>query len=125
MSLRPWTGAWSARTLRRPRSPPTREWWRRARCSWPCPVSGPTAFGSWGATIEASAEPVEALSPAGVAVLFADDPVVAKYRDRTAGRVVTFGLSEAADIRGIDVRLAADGCAGFTVMSGSEAADVR
>jgi UDP-N-acetylmuramoyl-tripeptide--D-alanyl-D-alanine ligase len=82
-------------------------------------------FGSWEAIVEASAEPVEAVGPGGVAVLFADDPVVGGYRERTAGRVVTFGLSETADVRGIDVRLAADGCAGFTVLSGSEAADVR
>ena len=36
-------------------------------------------FGSWERIVEASAEPVEALGPDGVAVLNADDPVVAGY----------------------------------------------
>ncbi|MEP7059860.1 MAG: UDP-N-acetylmuramoyl-tripeptide--D-alanyl-D-alanine ligase [Actinomycetota bacterium] len=82
-------------------------------------------FGSWEAIVEASAEPVAALGPTGTAILFADDPVVAGYRQSAAGRVVTFGLTDTADVRGIDVRLAADGCASFTALSGSQAADVR
>ena len=36
-------------------------------------------FGSWEAIVEASAEPVDALPDDGVAILAADDPVVAGY----------------------------------------------
>ena len=82
-------------------------------------------FGSWDAIVEASAEPVEALGAEGVAVLLADDPVVSGYRDRCAGRVVTFGLSAPADVRASSVRLSADGCATFTVVAGDETAEVN
>ena len=50
-------------------------------------------FGSWDRIVEASAEPIEALGPDGVAILNADDAVVAGYAGRTSARVVTFGLS--------------------------------
>ncbi len=42
-------------------------------------------FGSWERIVQASAEPVEALGPDGVAILNADDPVVAGYAGRTLG----------------------------------------
>ena len=42
-------------------------------------------FGSWERIVEASAEPVDALGPDGVAVLNADDPVVAGYARPRAG----------------------------------------
>ena len=82
-------------------------------------------FGSWDAIVEASAEPVEALGTDGVAVLLADDPVVAGYRDRCPGRVVTFGRSESADVRATSVSLAADGCASFAVVAGGETTQVH
>ena len=56
-------------------------------------------FGSWERIVEASAEPIEALGSDGVAILNADDPVVADYAGRTAARVVTFGLAPDADVR--------------------------
>jgi UDP-N-acetylmuramoyl-tripeptide--D-alanyl-D-alanine ligase len=56
-------------------------------------------FGSWEAIVEASAEPVEALGDTGVAVLNADDPVVASYAGRCGAKVVTFGRSTTADVR--------------------------
>ena len=71
-------------------------------------------FGSWDRIVEASAEPVEALGADGVAVLNADDAVVAGYAGRTAGRVVTFGLASDADVRAEDVSLGTDGRASFT-----------
>ena len=48
-------------------------------------------FGSWEAIVEAAAEPVDAVLPDGWAVLNADDPVVAGFRSRCAGSVMTFG----------------------------------
>ena len=72
-------------------------------------------FGSWEAIVESSAEPVEALGPDGVAVLNADDEVVAGYASRSRGRVVTFGVAAGADVRATGVRLGEDGCASFSV----------
>ena len=72
-------------------------------------------FGSWEVIVEASAEPVEALSENGLAVLDADDDVVAGYAARCRGRVVTFGVAATADVRAGDVTLGDDGCASFTL----------
>ncbi len=47
----------------------------------------------------AKRELIEALPPDGVAVLNADDPRVARFRPAHSGRSVTFGFSEAADVR--------------------------
>ena len=47
----------------------------------------------------AKRELIEALPPAGVAVLNADDPRVLKFRDVHPGRSVTFGFSERAEVR--------------------------
>ncbi len=47
----------------------------------------------------AKRELIEALPPDGVAVLNADDPRVARFRDVHRGRVITFGFSEGADVR--------------------------
>jgi UDP-N-acetylmuramoyl-tripeptide--D-alanyl-D-alanine ligase len=77
-------------------------------------------FGSWERIIEASAEPVEALGSEGIAVLNADDAVVAGYAGRSAGRVVTFGRASNADVRAEDVSLGADGRAAFTLVRGAE-----
>ncbi|MEA2557850.1 MAG: UDP-N-acetylmuramoyl-tripeptide--D-alanyl-D-alanine ligase [Actinomycetota bacterium] len=82
-------------------------------------------FGSWDAIVEASAEPVEAVGTGGVAILLADDPVVAGYRDRCAGRVVTFGISASADVRATSVSLGADGRARFTAATAGETAEVQ
>ncbi|MEO8423018.1 MAG: UDP-N-acetylmuramoyl-tripeptide--D-alanyl-D-alanine ligase [Actinomycetota bacterium] len=81
-------------------------------------------FGSWDRIVEASAEPVEALGPEGVAILNADDAVVAGYAGRTAGRVVTFGLAADADVRAEDVSLSTDGRASFTLVCESERVSV-
>jgi UDP-N-acetylmuramoyl-tripeptide--D-alanyl-D-alanine ligase len=71
------------------------------------------AFGSWEAIVESSAEPIDAVPPDGVAILSADDPVVAGYAARTEARVVTFGRSADADVRANDVSLDRDGTASF------------
>ncbi|MCZ7544444.1 MAG: UDP-N-acetylmuramoyl-tripeptide--D-alanyl-D-alanine ligase [Anaerolineae bacterium] len=62
--------------------------------------------GSMAHIIDAKAELVEALPGAaegGVAILNADDANVMSMRDRTAARVVTYGLSPEADVRATDV----------------------
>ena len=77
-------------------------------------------FGSWEAIVEASAEPVEAVSPQGWVVLNADDPIVAGYRSRTAGQVVTFGVHAQADVRAEGVEVGHDGTASFTLVIDEE-----
>jgi UDP-N-acetylmuramoyl-tripeptide--D-alanyl-D-alanine ligase len=84
-------------------------------------------FGSWASIVEAGAEPVEALDPDGVAILNADDPVVAGYAERCAGRVTTFGVDTAdrtLDLRGEDVRLDQQGRAAFRIVGDEETAVV-
>jgi UDP-N-acetylmuramoyl-tripeptide--D-alanyl-D-alanine ligase len=85
-------------------------------------------FGSWSSIVEAGAEPVEALDAGGVAVLNADDPVVAGYAERCAGAVVTFGTrvadGEAPDVRAEDVALGDDGRATFRLLAGDDAVEV-
>jgi UDP-N-acetylmuramoyl-tripeptide--D-alanyl-D-alanine ligase len=69
-------------------------------------------FGSKEATAAAKAELVEALPAAGsggVAVLNADDPLVAAMAARTSARVVTVGLDPTAEVRAEQVRLDGQG----------------
>src|SRR3954454_14220777 len=56
-------------------------------------------FGSQEAVAQAKGELVDALTEAGVAVLNADDPLVAAMAARTRGRVRTFGTAPGADVR--------------------------
>jgi UDP-N-acetylmuramoyl-tripeptide--D-alanyl-D-alanine ligase len=78
-------------------------------------------FGSWASIVEASAEPIDALGPDGLAILNVDDPIVIAYGDRCPGRVVTFGSRAHADVRAEDVSLGPDGRASFRVVTdGSE-----
>lgn len=62
-------------------------------------------FGSRDAVAAAKGELVEALRPAGLAVLNVDDPLVAAMAARTPARVLGFGERKSADIRAVDVRL--------------------
>jgi UDP-N-acetylmuramoyl-tripeptide--D-alanyl-D-alanine ligase len=69
-------------------------------------------FGGREATARAKSELVQALPDAaagGVAVLNADDPLVAAMASVTRARVVTVGTSPSADVRATDVRLDARG----------------
>jgi UDP-N-acetylmuramoyl-tripeptide--D-alanyl-D-alanine ligase len=63
------------------------------------------AFGSIEAVAKAKRELIEELPRDGAAVLNADDPLVAGFRQVYQGRVVTFGVSQAADVRAEDVEL--------------------
>ena len=62
-------------------------------------------FGDRAAIAAAKGEIVEALGPDGVAVLNADDPLVAAMADRTRGTVLTFGAGPAAQVRTLDLEL--------------------
>jgi UDP-N-acetylmuramoyl-tripeptide--D-alanyl-D-alanine ligase len=72
-------------------------------------------FGSVEAIAQAKGELIEALPADGIAVLNADDPLVAAMAARTAARVVTFGRTD-AQVRAEDVRLDG-GWARFTLVA--------
>jgi UDP-N-acetylmuramoyl-tripeptide--D-alanyl-D-alanine ligase len=84
-------------------------------------------FGSREAIAAAKGELVEALPAAdagGVAVLGADDPVVAAMADRTTARVVHAGRAAAAHVRAVDETLGDDGRARFRLVTAHGEADV-
>jgi len=81
-------------------------------------------YGSREAIAAAKAELVEALPRDGVAVLNADDPLVAAMAARTSARVVTFGLGAGAQVRAEGVELDGQGRALFRLAAGDRGADV-
>jgi len=81
-------------------------------------------FGSREMIAEAKGELVEALPATGIAVLNADDPLVAAMRSRTRARVVTFGQSPGADVRAVRVETV-DGRSGFVLTSTAGSAPVQ
>jgi UDP-N-acetylmuramoyl-tripeptide--D-alanyl-D-alanine ligase len=72
----------------------------------------------------AKAELVEALPPGGVAVLNADQPLVAAMARRTAARPLTFGAT-AGDVRAVDVDLDSQARARFTLVTPAGDVEVR
>jgi UDP-N-acetylmuramoyl-tripeptide--D-alanyl-D-alanine ligase len=72
-------------------------------------------FGDVAAVAREKSELVKALVPDGVAVLPADGEWLGTLRDAAPGRVVTFGLSEGADLRADDVTQLDDGTVRFSV----------
>jgi UDP-N-acetylmuramoyl-tripeptide--D-alanyl-D-alanine ligase len=84
-------------------------------------------FGSREGIARTKGELVEALPSAeqgGVAVLNADDPLVAAMAGRTSARVVRVGQDPAADVRAVDVRLDEQARASFRLVTPSGEADV-
>ncbi len=81
-------------------------------------------FGSQQAIAETKGELVEGLSSDGLAVLNADDPLVAAMAARTTASVLTFGESASADMRVSEVHLDDSGRACFTLGYQRESADV-
>ena len=57
----------------------------------------------------AKRELIEALPPYGVAILNADDPRVLRFRAVHAGRTITFGFNEHADVRAEHMQSGCDG----------------
>ena len=80
-------------------------------------------FGSRERTAQAKGELVEALTPEGVAVLSADDDLVAAMATRSRAPVVMYGTASDADVRAEGVRLV-DGRARFVLVRGGDRADV-
>jgi UDP-N-acetylmuramoyl-tripeptide--D-alanyl-D-alanine ligase len=74
-------------------------------------------FGSVAAIAQAKGELVDALPAHGLAVLNADDPVVAGMAVRSRARVVLVGESEHADVRASEVRLDASGRPSFLLVA--------
>lgn len=74
-------------------------------------------FGSRENIAQAKGEIVEALQPGGLAVLNADDNFVDQMRQRTEGRVVTYGLGEQAIVRAADVEIDGQGRASYTLIT--------
>ena len=82
-------------------------------------------FGGKEAIARAKSELVQALPSAdagGVAVLNADDDLVAAMATVTTARVVTFGASTGADVRAVDVSLDEQSRPSFVLHAGSAAA---
>jgi UDP-N-acetylmuramoyl-tripeptide--D-alanyl-D-alanine ligase len=82
-------------------------------------------FGSIEGTAVAKGELVEALPADGVAVLNADDPLVAGMAPRTAARVLLVGESPAAAIRAEEVTLDADGRASYVLSAAGRSGRVQ
>ena len=74
-------------------------------------------FGSRAATAATKGELVEALAPDGLAVLNADDELVAAMARRTRARVVLVGRAPQADVRAEDVQLDGAARASFLLVS--------
>ena len=51
----------------------------------------------------AKAELIEGLKPSGTAILNADDPLVMKMREKHAGKTLTFGITNPADVSAADI----------------------
>jgi UDP-N-acetylmuramoyl-tripeptide--D-alanyl-D-alanine ligase len=80
-------------------------------------------FGSRDAIAQTKGELVEGTLPAaegGVAVLNADDPLVAAMAPRAVGRVVTYGRSATADVRAEDEVLDGESRASFALVAAGE-----
>jgi UDP-N-acetylmuramoyl-tripeptide--D-alanyl-D-alanine ligase len=82
-------------------------------------------FGSREAIGQAKGEIVEALDADGLAVLNADDPIVAGMASRCVAPIVTFGSSANADVRALGLTLDASARATFTLHTPSGDADVQ
>ena len=82
-------------------------------------------FGSVEAIAEAKGELPAALPADGVAVLNADDPLVAAMAARTSAQVVLVGESAAAHVRATDITLDEAGAPSFTVTAPFGTAQVR
>jgi UDP-N-acetylmuramoyl-tripeptide--D-alanyl-D-alanine ligase len=82
-------------------------------------------FGGLAEVARAKSELPAALPPHGVALLNADDPLVAAMAAKTPARVVRFGRSEAADVRAAGVRVDERGRAAFTLITPEGSAPVQ
>lgn len=77
-------------------------------------------YGSREAIAQEKGKLIAALPSDGIAVLNADQPLIAAMRTRCKGRVVTFGLSPGADVQADDVRSMWPDRLACTVRAGGE-----
>ncbi|MGX6604867.1 UDP-N-acetylmuramoyl-tripeptide--D-alanyl-D-alanine ligase [Micromonosporaceae bacterium Da 78-11] len=82
-------------------------------------------FGSVEGTALAKGELIEALPAEGLAVLNADDPLVAGMAPRTAARLLLVGEAADAGVRATDVTLDGSGRAGYTLHADGRSGAVR
>ncbi|MFJ8646341.1 UDP-N-acetylmuramoyl-tripeptide--D-alanyl-D-alanine ligase [Streptomyces sp. NPDC093546] len=82
-------------------------------------------FGSRQAIAAAKAEIVCNLPEYGVAVLNADDPLVAPMARETTARVLTFGTGDACDVRAVDISTTAHGHPTFVLQHAGRTASVE
>jgi UDP-N-acetylmuramoyl-tripeptide--D-alanyl-D-alanine ligase len=73
----------------------------------------------------AKAELVEGLKPNGTAILNADDSRVSAMRDLHAGKKITFGIAEKADVSASEIEMERFGETRFVLNLPNEKADVR
>ncbi|MCC6483538.1 MAG: UDP-N-acetylmuramoyl-tripeptide--D-alanyl-D-alanine ligase [Armatimonadetes bacterium] len=103
-----------------------------------CEIARPTAalitniglthvelLGSQHSIAEAKAELLDSLPGSGWSVLNADDGYFEFLKKRAPGPVISFGLSEKADFRGVEVSLREDGCARFVLQARGESVPVE
>lgn len=83
------------------------------------------ALGSVAGVAEEKSHILDFMGPRGAAVLNADDPFLDFWSARTPGRVVTFGTSESADVRGVEIEQRPGAGARFFLCAGHEAAEVQ
>ncbi len=108
----------------------------KGHIAWLCSLGQPTVgvvtavgaahtelFGTVEAVAEAKGELVEALDPSGLAVLNADQPLVAAMAGRTKAQVLTFGRS-GGDVRASGVRLDDGLCPRFRLETPNGQAEV-
>jgi UDP-N-acetylmuramoyl-tripeptide--D-alanyl-D-alanine ligase len=82
-------------------------------------------FGTVEGTARAKGELVEALPATGVAVLNADDPLVAGMAPRTQARILLTGEAPAADVRATDITVDEGGRAAYTIGFEGKIGNVR
>jgi len=82
-------------------------------------------FRSLEAVAETKGELVESLPRNGMAILNADDPLVAAMATRTSAEVITFGFDPAADVRVSDVTLDSSLHPRFSLTCSQESATIR
>jgi UDP-N-acetylmuramoyl-tripeptide--D-alanyl-D-alanine ligase len=82
-------------------------------------------FGSREAIAQTKGELVEKLPADGVAILNADDPLVAAMAARTSARVVLVGEALRAHVRAVDVHMDEQARPSFTLVTPNGSADVR
>jgi UDP-N-acetylmuramoyl-tripeptide--D-alanyl-D-alanine ligase len=82
-------------------------------------------FGGIETTLATKTEMVLDLEPADVAVLNLDDPRVAGMAEKTAAKVLWFGLSDAADVRATDIDATAEGTTFVLHLPGGDGDDAE